>query len=120
MKSFNQRHQLVASDGELGQRVKRSAFTDCHRCETGDAVMVGAFIEIQQKARVGAGCELSIQTLNCEVVSAADRILIGRDDTIGECPTVGAGSVVTGDILADDVVASTLGQGFATLTVRSF
>jgi UDP-3-O-[3-hydroxymyristoyl] glucosamine N-acyltransferase len=45
----------IAPDVKLGQDVKIYAFANLYGCEIGDASKIGAFVEIQKNAKIGAG-----------------------------------------------------------------
>lgn len=79
--SADQLYQRIALDVKLGQRVKIFAFTNLYGCEIGDDSKIGAFVEIQKGARVGARCKISSHTFICEGVTLADEVFIGHGVT---------------------------------------
>lgn len=151
MSISDQLYQRIAPDVKLGQRVKIFAFTNLYGCTIGDDSKIGAFVEIQKGARIGARCKVSSHTFICEGVYVEDEVFIGHGVTfindrfpratneegrlqseadwkcdstsvkrgasigsgatilcgvtIGERAIVGAGSVVTKDVLAGAIVA---------------
>jgi acetyltransferase-like isoleucine patch superfamily enzyme len=53
-------------------------FVNLYGCTIGDDTRVGAFVEIQRGARVGARCKISSHTFICEGVSIGDDVFIGH------------------------------------------
>ncbi|HEY1321321.1 MAG TPA: acyltransferase [Streptosporangiaceae bacterium] len=47
-------------------------------CEIGDESRVGAFVEIQKNAVIGARCKISSHTFVCEGVTIEDEVFIGH------------------------------------------
>jgi acetyltransferase-like isoleucine patch superfamily enzyme len=47
-------------------------------CEIGDESGVGAFVEIQKNARIGARCKISSHTFVCEGVTIEDDVFVGH------------------------------------------
>ena len=47
-------------------------------CSIGDSTRVGAFVEIQKNATVGARCKISSHTFICEGVDIEDEVFIGH------------------------------------------
>ncbi|HEX8118838.1 MAG TPA: acyltransferase, partial [Pyrinomonadaceae bacterium] len=47
-------------------------------CEIGDDTKVGAFVEIQKNASVGARCKISSHTFVCEGVTIEDEVFVGH------------------------------------------
>jgi UDP-2-acetamido-3-amino-2,3-dideoxy-glucuronate N-acetyltransferase len=74
MEAFNR----IAPDVELGREVKISAYCNLYGCSIGDDTKVGAFVEIQKKARVGARCKISSHSFVCEGVTIEDEVFIGH------------------------------------------
>ena len=145
------RFQRIAPDVKLGKGVKVYDFVNLYGCTIGDETRIGAFVEIQKNAVVGARCKISSHTFICEGVTIEDEVFIGhgvmfindlyphatRPDgslqseadwglietrvkrrasigsnatilggiTIGESVLVGAGAVVTHDVLDYAIVA---------------
>jgi UDP-2-acetamido-3-amino-2,3-dideoxy-glucuronate N-acetyltransferase len=77
----DQLYQRIAPDVKLGQRVKVFAFTNLYGCEVGDDSKIGAFVEIQKGARVGARCKVSSHSFLCEGVALEDEVFIGHGVT---------------------------------------
>jgi acetyltransferase-like isoleucine patch superfamily enzyme len=68
----------IAPDVKLGQGVKLAKFINLYGCEIGDESKVGAFVEIQKNARVGARCKISSHTFICEGVTIEDNVFVGH------------------------------------------
>ena len=71
----------IASDVKLGQNVKLSKFINLYGCEVGDDTKIGAFVEVQKKAKVGSRCKISSHTFICEGVTIEDEVFIGHNVT---------------------------------------
>ncbi len=70
----------VAKDVILGKDVKipKAALVNLYGCVIGDKTKVGAFVEIQKNARVGAQCKISSHTFVCEGVTIKDGVFVGH------------------------------------------
>lgn len=71
-------HQCVTADVTLGEGVKLSHFINLYGCKIGDRTKIGAFVEIQKNANVGANCKISSHTFICEGVTIEDNVFIGH------------------------------------------
>jgi acetyltransferase-like isoleucine patch superfamily enzyme len=71
----------IAPDVKLGSGVKLSRFINLYGCEIGDDTKIGAFVEIQKKARVGRRCKISSHTFICEGVDIEDNVFVGHGVT---------------------------------------
>ena len=71
--------RCVAADVKLGKDVKLAQFVNLYGCEIGDDTKLGAFVEIQKNARVGARCKISSHTFVCEGVTIEDNVFIGHN-----------------------------------------
>jgi len=71
--------RCVADDVKLGKDVKLSQFVNLYGCEIGDETKLGAFVEIQKNARVGARCKISSHTFVCEGVTIEDNVFVGHN-----------------------------------------
>jgi acetyltransferase-like isoleucine patch superfamily enzyme len=71
--------QKIAADVRLGQDVKISEFVNLYGCTIGDRTKIGAFVEIQKGARIGADCKISSHTFICEGVEVEDGVFIGHN-----------------------------------------
>ena len=74
-------HLCIAPDVKLGRNVKLSSFINLYGCEVGDDTKIGAFVEIQKNARVGARCKSSSHTFICEGVTIEDHVFVGHGVT---------------------------------------
>jgi UDP-2-acetamido-3-amino-2,3-dideoxy-glucuronate N-acetyltransferase len=70
----------IANDVRLGSHVKIShpALVNLYGCSLGDETKVGAFVEIQKNATVGARCKISSHTFICEGVTIEEEVFIGH------------------------------------------
>lgn len=71
----------IAPDVKLGKDVKLAKFINLYGCEIGDETKVGAFVEVQKKAKVGKRCKISSHTFICEGVTIEDNVFIGHGVT---------------------------------------
>jgi acetyltransferase-like isoleucine patch superfamily enzyme len=68
----------IAPDVKLGQGVKLSKFINLYGCSVGDNTKMGAFVEVQKNAHIGANCKISSHTFVCEGVTIEDDVFIGH------------------------------------------
>jgi acetyltransferase-like isoleucine patch superfamily enzyme len=70
----------VAESVELGENVKifHSSLVNLYGCKVGDDTKIGAFVEIQKNASIGARCKISSHTFICEGVLIEDEVFIGH------------------------------------------
>src|SRR5207248_5007665 len=68
----------ISSDVRLGKNVAIHCFVNLYGCEIGDDSRVGAFVEIQKNARIGARCKISSHTFVCEGVTIDDDVFVGH------------------------------------------
>ena len=68
----------ISADVRLGQNVKLSKFINLYGCSVGDNTKIGAFVEIQKNAAVGANCKISSHTFICEGVTIEDNVFVGH------------------------------------------
>ena len=71
--------RCIAPDVKLGKNVKLAQFVNLYGCEIGDETKLGAFVEIQRNARIGARCKISSHTFVCEGVTIEDNVFIGHN-----------------------------------------
>lgn len=74
MDSFNR----IAPDVILGKDVLIYGFVNAYGCAIGDRTRIGAFVEIQKGAVIGADCKISSHSFICEGVQIADRVFVGH------------------------------------------
>lgn len=70
--------RLISSDVSLGRDVIIYDFVNLYGCEIGDESRIGAFVEIQKGARIGARCKISSHSFICEGVTIEDGVFIGH------------------------------------------
>jgi acetyltransferase-like isoleucine patch superfamily enzyme len=68
----------IAPNVELGRDVAIHCFVNLYGCRIGDESRVGAFVEIQKNASVGARCKISSHTFICEGVTIEDEVFVGH------------------------------------------
>jgi acetyltransferase-like isoleucine patch superfamily enzyme len=71
-------YNRIAPDVRLGRNVRIFGFANLYGCTLGDDTRVGAFVEIQKNAIVGAQCKISSHTFICEGVTIEDEVFIGH------------------------------------------
>jgi UDP-2-acetamido-3-amino-2,3-dideoxy-glucuronate N-acetyltransferase len=71
----------IAPDVVLGKDVKIHAFVNLYGCCIGDNTSIGAFVEIQKRAKVGKNCKISSHTFICEGVTIHDNVFVGHNVT---------------------------------------
>jgi acetyltransferase-like isoleucine patch superfamily enzyme len=71
-------YNRIAPDVRLGDNVRLSCFVNAYGCAIGDDTRVGAFVEIQKNAIVGARCKISSHTFICEGVTIEDEVFVGH------------------------------------------
>jgi acetyltransferase-like isoleucine patch superfamily enzyme len=70
--------QKIAADVQLGQGVIVRDFVNLYGCTIGDETRIGAFVEIQRNAAIGARCKISSHCFICEGVTIEDECFIGH------------------------------------------
>ena len=70
----------IASDVKLGQGVviHHPDLVNLYGCAVGDGTKIGAFVEIQKNAAIGARCKISSHTFVCEGVTIEDEVFVGH------------------------------------------
>lgn len=70
----------IAADVLLGQNVKifQPELVNLYGCTVADETKIGAFVEIQKNASVGARCKISSHTFICEGVIIEDEVFVGH------------------------------------------
>ena len=70
----------IADSVVLGQNVKihHPSLVNLYGCSVGDDSRIGAFVEIQKNAKIGARCKISSHTFICEGVTIEDEVFIGH------------------------------------------
>ena len=70
----------IASDVKLGKdvRIFQPELVNLYGCSIGDQTKIGAFVEIQKNATIGARCKVSSHTFICEGVTIEDEVFVGH------------------------------------------
>src|SRR6266540_1747259 len=70
----------ISSDVSLGKdvRIVQPELVNLYGCSIAAETRIGAFVEIQKKAAVGARCKFSSHTFICEGVTIEDEVFIGH------------------------------------------
>lgn len=70
----------VAADVRLGEGVKifQPELVNLYGCTLGSETRIGAFVEIQKNAIIGARCKVSSHSFICEGVTVEDEVFIGH------------------------------------------
>jgi UDP-2-acetamido-3-amino-2,3-dideoxy-glucuronate N-acetyltransferase len=70
----------IAETVKLGANVKvfHPDLVNLYGCTIGDDTKIGAFVEIQKGAAVGARCKISSHSFICEGVTIEDEVFIGH------------------------------------------
>lgn len=65
---------------QLGANVKifHPSLVNLYGCTVGDDSRIGAFVEIQKNATIGARCKISSHTFICEGVQIEDEVFVGH------------------------------------------
>ena len=58
--------------------LERPALVNLYGCTIGDDTKIGAFVEIQKNATIGARCKISTHSFVCEGVTIEDDVFIGH------------------------------------------
>ena len=70
----------IAADVRLGDEVKifQPDLVNLYGCAIGSHTKIGAFVEIQKNATIGARCKVSSHTFICEGVTIEDEVFVGH------------------------------------------
>lgn len=70
----------ITSDVKLGSGVKifHPDLVNLYGCTIGADTKIGAFVEIQKNAIIGARCKISSHTFICEGVTIEDEVFVGH------------------------------------------
>jgi UDP-2-acetamido-3-amino-2,3-dideoxy-glucuronate N-acetyltransferase len=74
----NEAPYRIIRDVEFGEDVIVWSFTNLYGCRIGDRTRIGAFVEIQAGAVVGASCKISSHTFICDGVEIEDDVFVGH------------------------------------------
>ncbi|MEK8022702.1 MAG: acyltransferase [Candidatus Hydrogenedentota bacterium] len=61
-----------------GVLIHHKDLVNLYGCSIGDDTKVGAFVEIQKNAAIGARCKISSHTFICEGVTIEDEVFVGH------------------------------------------
>jgi acetyltransferase-like isoleucine patch superfamily enzyme len=70
----------IAPDVRLGAgvRIFQPDLVNLYGCAVGAETKIGAFVEIQKNAEIGARCKISSHTFICEGVTVEDEVFVGH------------------------------------------
>src|SRR6266699_4218100 len=70
----------IGSEVKLGKdvRIFQPELVNLYGCTIAAETRIGAFVEIQKNASVGARCKISSHTFICEGVTIEDEVFIGH------------------------------------------
>jgi acetyltransferase-like isoleucine patch superfamily enzyme len=70
----------ITNDVRIGNQVKifHPELVNLYGCTLGDGTRVGAFVEVQKNATVGALCKISSHAFICEGVTIKEEVFIGH------------------------------------------
>src|SRR2546428_9241991 len=70
----------IAKDVSLGSGVVifQPELVNLYGCKIGDLTKIGAFVEVQKNAVIGAQCKISSHTFICEGVTIEDEVFVGH------------------------------------------
>jgi UDP-2-acetamido-3-amino-2,3-dideoxy-glucuronate N-acetyltransferase len=70
----------VSESVRLGRdvRIFHAGLVNLYGCSIGDETKIGAFVEIQKGATIGARCKISSHTFICEGVMLEDEVFVGH------------------------------------------
>jgi len=71
---------MIADSVELGQNVSipQPALVNLYGCRIGDHTLIGAFVEVQRGAVIGAHCKISSHSFVCDGVTIEDEVFVGH------------------------------------------
>jgi UDP-2-acetamido-3-amino-2,3-dideoxy-glucuronate N-acetyltransferase len=71
---------MISPDVVLGHGVKifQPDLVNLYGCAIGEGTKVGAFVEIQRDASIGANCKISSHTFICSGVTIEDGVFVGH------------------------------------------
>lgn len=70
----------ITDSVQLGQDVKifHPSLVNLYGCTIGSGTKIGAFVEVQKNASIGARCKISSHTFICEGVHIEDEVFVGH------------------------------------------
>jgi UDP-2-acetamido-3-amino-2,3-dideoxy-glucuronate N-acetyltransferase len=92
---------MISRDTVLGREVAihQPHLVNLYGCSIGDHSKIGAFVEIQKGAKIGANCKISSHSFICTGVTIEDEVFVGHGvmfiNDIYPCAVNGDGSLQT-------------------------
>jgi UDP-2-acetamido-3-amino-2,3-dideoxy-glucuronate N-acetyltransferase len=70
----------ISENVKLGEgvRIPQPELVNLYGCVIGDQTLIGAFVEIQNGAKVGSRCKISSHSFICEGVTIEDEVFVGH------------------------------------------
>jgi UDP-2-acetamido-3-amino-2,3-dideoxy-glucuronate N-acetyltransferase len=70
----------ISENVKLGEgvRIPQPELVNLYGCVVGDETSIGAFVEIQSGAKIGARCKISSHSFICEGVTIGDEVFVGH------------------------------------------
>jgi UDP-2-acetamido-3-amino-2,3-dideoxy-glucuronate N-acetyltransferase len=70
----------IGKDVRLGEgvRIPQPELVNLYGCVIGDETLIGAFVEVQTGAKIGARCKISSHSFVCEGVTIEDEVFVGH------------------------------------------
>ena len=70
----------IGKDVRLGEgvRIPQPELVNLYGCAIGDETLIGAFVEVQAGAVIGARCKISSHSFICEGVTIEDEVFVGH------------------------------------------
>jgi len=68
----------IGDDVQLGDDVRVAPFVNLYGCSVGRETGIGAFVEVQSGAQIGARCKISSHTFICTGVVIEDEVFVGH------------------------------------------
>src|SRR6516162_9813058 len=70
----------ISESVKLGEGVliPQPELVNLYGCMIGDQTVIGAFVEIQSGAKIGARCKISSHSFICEGVTIEDEVFVGH------------------------------------------
>ncbi|QQG41095.1 MAG: N-acetyltransferase [Candidatus Levyibacteriota bacterium] len=62
----------------VGENVKIYDFVNLYKCEIGDDTQIGAFVEMQERVKIGRRCRIQSHSFLCNGVTIEDDVFIGH------------------------------------------
>ena len=80
-RSDQQNFIRVSPTVQLGRNVVIHCFANLYGCRVGDETRIGAFVEVQAGATIGARCKISSHSFICEGVVLETGVFVGHGVT---------------------------------------